>query len=194
MTGPKSSAQARGKLRVIGGTLRGRRLDVTSHPALRPTPDRVRETLFNWLRPVLPGAACLDLFAGTGVLGIEALSRGAAQSCFVESDARLAAALEACLAAFGLAAASRVYHQRAERFLAAAPERLFNIVFLDPPYAVPLAPWLPRLSGWLAPGALIYVERPAAAGLPESVRGFAPVKQARAGRVCFGLLEAAGPA
>ena len=74
----------------MGGTLRGSRIDVPAAPGLRPTPDRARETLFNWLAPVIPGARCLDLFAGTGALGIEALSRGACAVDFVEADARLA--------------------------------------------------------------------------------------------------------
>ena len=75
-----------GKLRIIGGSLRGSRLEIPPVPGLRPTPDRVRETLFNWLAPVIEGAQCLDLFAGTGALGIEALSRGAASVHFVEAD------------------------------------------------------------------------------------------------------------
>src|SRR5512142_1045891 len=89
---------APGKLRIIGGSLRGSRLVVPDLPGLRPTPDRVRETLFNWLMPVIEGAQCLDLFAGTGALGIEALSRGAAGVDFVETDAKLAELLRANLA------------------------------------------------------------------------------------------------
>ena len=74
-------------MRIIGGTWRGRRVPVLDAPGLRPTADRVRETLFNWLAPVIPGMRCLDLFAGTGALGLEALSRGAAEVCFVERAA-----------------------------------------------------------------------------------------------------------
>src|SRR5574338_1690283 len=88
---------APGKLRIVGGTLRGSRIAVPDAPGLRPTPDRVRETLFNWLAPVIADAHCLDLFAGTGALGIEALSRGAAPVDFVEADARLADLLRANL-------------------------------------------------------------------------------------------------
>src|SRR6516162_3241568 len=87
-----------GRVRIVAGTLRGSRIDVPDLPGLRPTPDRVRETLFNWLMPVIDGARCLDLFAGTGALGIEALSRGAAWSDFVETDPRLAQALRENLA------------------------------------------------------------------------------------------------
>src|SRR5690606_9775904 len=87
-----------GSVRIIGGTWRGRRLAVAGGPALRPTPDRIRETLFNWLAPALPGARCLDLFAGTGVLGLEALSRGAAEAWLVERDPVAAAALRSSVA------------------------------------------------------------------------------------------------
>src|SRR5581483_4346490 len=93
---PRANA-APGRVRIIGGSLRGSKLEVPDVPGLRPTPDRVRETLFNWLMPVIDGARCLDLFAGTGALGIEALSRGAAVVDFVESDARLVALLRANL-------------------------------------------------------------------------------------------------
>src|SRR3954468_21610326 len=89
---------APGRIRVIGGTLRNSRLEVPDLPGLRPTSDRIRETLFNWLLPMLGGARCLDLFAGTGALGIEALSRGAAAVTFVETHPKLAAALRANLA------------------------------------------------------------------------------------------------
>ena len=90
-----------GSVRIIGGEWRGRRVEIVTGGELRPTPDRVRETVFNWLMPLLPGARCLDLYAGTGVLGLEALSRGAAESWFVERDPRAAAALEAMLVRLG---------------------------------------------------------------------------------------------
>ena len=99
-TGPPASPMntAPGKVRLIAGRWRGTRLDVPASPGLRPTSDRVRETLFNWLAPFLPGARVLDLFAGSGALGLEALSRGAAEAVLVERDAALAAALRATLA------------------------------------------------------------------------------------------------
>ena len=89
---PASRTEA-GKVRIIGGRWRGTRLSVPSSPGLRPSSDRVRETLFNWLMPVLPGARVLDLFSGTGALGLEAVSRGAASAVLVERDAALAQAL-----------------------------------------------------------------------------------------------------
>jgi 16S rRNA (guanine966-N2)-methyltransferase len=163
-----------GKLRIIAGRLRGSRIAVADRPGLRPTPDRVRETLFNWLAPVIEGARCLDLFAGTGALGIEALSRGAESCTFVESDRELARRIEDDLARLH-AGDARVVATDAESLLASAPPQPFDIVFLDPPFAAAL--WEPiavRLEQgrWLARDAWIYVESPADAriALPESWR------------------------
>jgi 16S rRNA (guanine966-N2)-methyltransferase len=150
-------------VRIIAGRLRGSRIVVPDRPGLRPTPDRVRETLFNWLAPVIEGARCLDLFAGTGALGIEALSRGAASCTFVESDRELARRIEDDLARLD-AGEARVLATDAESMLAGAPSQPFDVVFLDPPFAANLwdaiAARLER-GGWLAAGAWIYVESPA---------------------------------
>ena len=91
----RNAARVQGRIRIIAGEWRGRRIEIPEGTAVRPTPDRVRETVFNWLRDAIDGARCLDLFAGTGVLGFEALSRGAAEACFVEQDAALVDALRA---------------------------------------------------------------------------------------------------
>src|SRR5215469_13737471 len=96
---------ALGRIRIIGGSLRNSRVEVPEAPGLRPTPDRVRETLFNWLQPVIEGSRCLDLYAGTGALGLEAVSRGAALVTFVERDPKLSAALKANLARLKVQAA-----------------------------------------------------------------------------------------
>ena len=186
-TGRKAPRAGPGRLRIIGGEWRGRRLEFPDRPTLRPTPDRVRETLFNWLAPVLPGARCLDLFAGTGCLGLEALSRGAAEAWFVEADPVLARVLAGHVERLG--AAGRVIRADARRFLKrqAASELRFDVAFLDPPYREPIEPWLGLLRPVLAPGALVYVERPLPAGLPDAVDG-EWVKRARAGGVEFGLL------
>src|SRR5450432_2423953 len=120
-------AESAGKLRIVGGTLRGSRLDVPAAPSLRPTPDRVRETLFNWLAPFIQGASCLDLYAGTGALGIEALSRGAAQVDFVETDTRLVTLLRENL--LRLKQTATVQRSDALQFLAANSTR-YDIVFL----------------------------------------------------------------
>lgn len=151
-----------GRIRIIAGRLRGSRIDVPNRPGLRPTPDRVRETLFNWLAPYLEGARALDLFAGTGALGIEALSRGAASVDFVERDAGLADALRATLAR--LKQVATVSTSAAESFLAVTRPP-YAIVFLDPPYAADAWTDIARrleLGGFLAEGAMIYVESPRA--------------------------------
>lgn len=156
--------RAPGRVRIIGGTLRGSVLAVPEHAGLRPTPGRVRETLFNWLQPHLTGRSCLDLFAGSGALGIEALSRGAAHACLVERDATLATALQANLARLHQDVRATVRAGDAMAMLAEPPVRAFDVVFVDPPFADDLwAAATARLeaSGWLAPRAWIYVEMPA---------------------------------
>ncbi|WP_338035985.1 16S rRNA (guanine(966)-N(2))-methyltransferase RsmD [Halorhodospira abdelmalekii] len=146
-------------IRIVGGRWRGRRLPVPAAAGLRPSTDRTRETLFNWLAPVLPQAHCLDLFAGTGILGLEALSRGAHRTLFIERDARIAGALQRWIAQLEAPAAVQIAD--ALRFLSGRAERRFDIVFLDPPYRSGLlAPTLEALcqGHWLAPGATIYLE------------------------------------
>jgi len=150
-------------LRIIGGTWRGRRLRFPPSPEIRPTPDRVRETLFNWLAARVPGARCLDLFAGSGALGLEALSRGASHVTFVERDLAAAHEISARLTEWG-ARGANVEHSDARRFLEQTPSAPFDIVFLDPPFASTLVDeTAARLEqgGWLADNALIYVESPA---------------------------------
>jgi 16S rRNA (guanine966-N2)-methyltransferase len=177
-------------LRIIGGAWRGRRLRFPAAQDLRPTPDRVRETLFNWLAARVPGATCLDLFAGSGALGLEALSRGAARLTFVERDPSAAREIATRLEEWGAPGAT-VENIDARRFLERAPAHPFDIVFLDPPFASTLLDETAgRLEqgGWLASDALIYVECPGdralAAGLP---RRWLPLKAKRAGEVGYHL-------
>jgi 16S rRNA (guanine966-N2)-methyltransferase len=148
-----------GQLRIIGGRWRGRRLSFPALNGLRPTPDRVRETLFNWLAPVIQGARCLDLFAGSGALGIEALSRGAAEIVFVERDPDAVRCLRENL--LGLdATAPRVEQEDVLNWLNRRSER-FDIVMADPRFNQGLlSPVCTALEkqGWLAPEALIYLE------------------------------------
>lgn len=181
---------ASGRVRIIGGSLRNSRLEVPDFPGLRPTSDRVRETLFNWLQPVVGGARCLDVFAGTGALGIEALSRGASAVTFVERELRLVAALKANL--MRLKVAAQVVGDDAQRWLQAGGTP-FDVVFLDPPFA--LEAWagvaaLLEQGGWLAPAAWIYVESPrgAAPELPASWQGH---RQAQAGEVNYAVYRRA---
>lgn len=156
-----------GRVRIIGGAWRGRRLDVVPGIGIRPTPDRVRETLFNWLMPMLPGARCLDLYAGTGALGLEALSRGAAHGSFVERDPRAAAAIEAALGRFG--GSGQVLVTDARRWLRETPAVPCDLVFVDPPYGTSdpgeLCTLLSR--GWLAAHAWIYLEMGCDQAVPD---------------------------
>lgn len=180
-----------GRIRIIGGDLRNSRLEVPSVAGLRPTPERVRETLFNWLAPVIAGASCLDLCAGTGALGIEALSRGAASVQFVEPDAAAAGALRANIARLKLDHAA-VAACCAEAFLT-GPARRFDVIFLDPPFSAGLWKTLAALveDGWLASEALIHVESPkdVVLALPTSWR---LQREKRAGAVRHALYRRTG--
>lgn len=184
-----------GSVRIIAGEWRGRRIEVASGAEIRPTPDRVRETLFNWLAPVLPGMHCLDLYAGTGVLGIEALSRGAAESWFVEQDAEAAQALELVLSRFGGPGQDkgRVLRADARRWLAGPVPRSFDLVFLDPPYAENelgnLCTLLAR--GWLAPHAWVYLETSRRHALPALPPGWQLHREREAGEVRYALARLA---
>ncbi len=188
-TGAVAARGARARvLRIIGGSWRGRRLRFPAAPLIRPTPDRVRETLFNWLGARIAGARCLDLFAGSGALGLEALSRGAAEVTFVERDVEAVRALRALLAEWG-ARGALVQRADALRFLGGAP-RVFDIVFLDPPFAAGLlaesAAALER-HGWLSRAALIYVEYAARAGPPPLPEHWRALREKRAGEVGYHL-------
>jgi len=154
-----------GHVRIIAGHLRGSRLPVPERPGLRPTADRVRETLFNWLQPALRGARVLDLFAGTGALGFEAASRGASEVQLVERDPGLAQGLRDQAVRLK-ADAVRVEAADALAWLGRRPDRAYDLVFLDPPFDAGL--WTAAAAAlvpWLAPGAWIYVETPAGAQL-----------------------------
>jgi 16S rRNA (guanine966-N2)-methyltransferase len=175
-------------LRIIGGSWRGRRLRFPAAALIRPTPDRVRETLFNWLGARIVGARCLDLFAGSGALGLEALSRGAGHVTFVERDAAAARALRALLTAWG-AGESRVECRDALAFLAQDPQPV-DIAFLDPPFASALlgeAAALLEANGWLRATALIYVECAARGAPPQLPPRWQPLKAKRAGEVGYHL-------
>ncbi len=174
-----------GRLRIIGGCWRGRRLAFPAVAGLRPTPDRVRETLFNWLAATLPGARCLDLYAGSGALGLEALSRGAAAVTFVEKTGVAARALARHLQELGAEEAGRVVRADVLAFLR-RPAEPYDIVFLDPPYGRGLvAPTCAALEegGWLAPGAWIYLERREDDPEPAVPDTWHPHRQTRAGQV-----------
>lgn len=184
---PHRGPAAVGTVRIIGGRWRGTKLAVPDSPGLRPSSDRVRETLFNWLMPALPGARVLDLFAGTGALGLEALSRGAAHATLVERDPALAQALRE--AVLRLAAPAEVHARDALGWLAGGEDR-FDLVFLDPPFAEGL--WEPALAGLdrrLAPDAWIYLESPAGS-VPVVPAGWAMHREGRTREVRFALYRA----
>ncbi|WP_312705425.1 16S rRNA (guanine(966)-N(2))-methyltransferase RsmD [Stenotrophomonas lactitubi] len=151
-----------GQVRIIGGRWRNTRLPVPTLPGLRPSSDRVRETLFNWLTPKLGGARVLDLFAGSGALGLEAVSRGAAHATLVERDAQLARNLSAAVAKLQAGDSVTVAQADALRWLQGASAQQADLVFIDPPFADGL--WqdvLAQLPRHLAADAWLYLESPA---------------------------------
>jgi 16S rRNA (guanine966-N2)-methyltransferase len=149
-----------GQLRIVAGNWRSRLLQIADVPGLRPTSERIRETLFNWLAPSIHGARCLDLCAGTGALGIEALSRGAAELVFVERSSVATKVLKSNIASLA-ATNAEVLNLDARNYLGASSVQPFNIVFLDPPFQAELHAELCRLlqeQGWLAGDARVYIE------------------------------------
>ena len=183
-------AQAR-RLRIIAGKWRGRRWQFPAGD-IRPTSDRVRETLFNWLQGRIHGRRCLDLYAGSGALGLEALSRGAAHCTFVDCEARVLATLGAVLREWGAPpGTAQLEHCAAQQFLARAAEPL-DLVFLDPPFApAALQTSLDALKAgsWLAAGCLIYVEHPRRAPPPALPAGWQALRSGTAGAVGYDLYE-----
>jgi len=152
---------AAGSVRIIGGRWRGTRLQVPPAPGLRPTSDRVRETLFNWLQPMLPGARVLDLFAGSGALGLEAVSRGAAHAQLVEADTSLVQALQAAVHRLSAGDTVRVDQADALAWLRHAQAPRFDIIFVDPPFQAGLWPAvLELLPERVSESAWLYLEIP----------------------------------
>ncbi|WP_444945934.1 16S rRNA (guanine(966)-N(2))-methyltransferase RsmD [Microbulbifer sp. VTAC004] len=181
----KPTPQPLSQLRIIGGLWRGRKLQFAPVEGLRPTGDRLRETLFNWLQFYLPTAHCLDLFAGSGALGLEALSRGAASVDFVELNPHAARTLKQQLQLLG-AQRAQVYNCEAADFLASS-DKQYDIVFIDPPFAKDL--WqesLSALEGHLSAEALIYIETPRNTP-PPVLPNWQLIKEKRAGQVCMRL-------
>ena len=170
-------------MRIIGGQWRSRIVRFPGAQSLRPTPDRLRETLFNWLGQDLTGKTCLDLFAGSGALGFEAASRGARQVVMVDQDAGVYRALRQTQAML-CAGQVEMHRTDAVRFLK-TDARLYDVIFLDPPFQLG---WLPRLLPLLpvrlAPDARVYLEAEEPVVMPE---GFDVLRQTRAGQV-HGLL------
>ena len=155
----KQAKSYQGQVRIIGGQWRGRKLPVSDWEGLRPTSDRVRETLFNWLTPAISGASCVDLFAGSGALGFEALSRGASNCLFVDSNARGCRSLNQLIEQLGATDRASVFC--GDALQAPLESKNYDVVFIDPPFGAglvnPCLDWLIQ-GGYLSEHALIYVE------------------------------------
>lgn len=185
MSGSRAS-----QVRLIGGRFKRSKLPVADRPGLRPTPDRVRETLFNWLGQDLSGWRCLDAFAGSGALGFEAASRGAAEVVLVERDADLAARLRSSAQRLG-AEGVRVEVADALRWMGDDPRPRFDLVMLDPPFdAGVLERALALAAPLVVPGGFVYAE--AGAPIDRWPAELAPWREARAGQVHFCLLRRSG--
>ena len=174
------------RIRITGGEWRSRMIQVADVGGLRPTPDAVRETLFNWLGQDLGGWHCLDLFAGSGILGLEAASRGAAEVVLVEKDRRALARLDSTLDAFDSGRRIRLVAGDALKFATSATGS-FDLIFLDPPYH---GGWLDRVAPLLerlaTPQTLIYAEAEHAL---ENLAQWSVIRQGRAGQVHYHLME-----
>lgn len=185
----KPSSQGKtGFVRIISGQWKGRKLPVRDLDGLRPTTDRVKETIFNWLAPYVRGTRCLDLFAGSGGLGLEALSRYAEQVTLVEMDRGAADQLKKNLVALG-SQQGVVIQADAVNWLQ-GPTTPFDLVFLDPPFRRELLPQVCELlerRGWLAPEALIYLEREKEMGDLALPASWQLLKDKQAGQVCYQL-------
>jgi 16S rRNA (guanine966-N2)-methyltransferase len=189
---PRRSGSA-GVVRIIGGEWRGTRLPVADLDGLRPTADRVRETLFNWLQPKIAGARVLDLFAGSGALGFEAVSRGAREVLLVEREPGIARTLRDT--ADRLKAGERVHIVQADAlaWLQAPLHGRFDLVFVDPPFDAELWPRvLERLPPWLADDAWLYLETPAQ-GATAPGPAWQPHREGRTREVRYGLYRRVRP-
>ncbi|AJJ04432.1 16S rRNA (guanine(966)-N(2))-methyltransferase RsmD [Yersinia pseudotuberculosis IP 32953] len=184
----KASPQSAGQIRIIGGKWRGRKLPVPDSPGLRPTTDRVRETLFNWLAPMIQGARCLDCFAGSGALGLEALSRYASETTLLEADRQVAKQLSDNLTLLK-AENGQVVNTNSLQWLA-QPGQPFNLVFLDPPFRKGLLAETINLLeqfNWLAADAWIYVEAEAESAVADVPANWLLHREKIAGQVAYRL-------
>ena len=184
-----------GKCRIIGGKWRGRIIQFDAAEGLRPTTDRIRETLFNWLQPYIHNCHCLDAFAGSGVLGFEALSRGAGHAVFIEQNSKTVKRLKENIRTLDIENAT-VHHQNALKWLQTADGNRceggkFDLVFLDPPFNTDLLVKSCKLldnSGCLAEDAIIYIEHNVATDI-ELPENWIVLKEKKAGQVAYRLFE-----
>jgi len=186
----KTSRQ--GQLRIVAGNWRSRLLQIADVPGLRPTAARIRETVFNWLAPSIHGASCLDLCAGTGALGIEALSRGASRVVFIDPSPVATTALKDNIASLN-ASGAEVLNVDAQTYLGGPNVEPFDIVFIDPPFAADLQRELCRLltlRRWLAADARIYIEMDRDQPEFRMPDGWQELKNKTAGKVRYVLAKA----
>lgn len=184
----KPQSTGTGQIRIIGGQWRGRKLPVPDSPGLRPTTDRVRETLFNWLAPSMVDAMVLDCFAGSGALGLEALSRYASRATLLEMDRNVSQQLQKNLVTLK-ASNGKVVNTNTLNFLA-QPGEPHTIVFVDPPFRKGLLDdtlTLLESNGWLADEALIYVESEVENGMPAVPANWSLHREKVAGQVAYRL-------
>ena len=189
--GQNANGSPSGRLRIVAGKWRSRLLPVADEPGLRPTSERIRETLFNWLTPDIHGMRCLDLFAGSGALGFEALSRGAASVVFVETAPGAAKTLRVSIGTLDAGDAT-VVQTDAQAFLKSDNPQKFDLVFLDPPFADDLLEDLCRLlagSGCLAAGARIYLEQGREQTVPTLPEGWSFIREKTTGNVRYSLVS-----
>ena len=192
MTRSRNGGAGSSQLRIIAGQWRGRKLRFGAAPGLRPTTDRIRETLFNWLAPHLGGARCADLFAGSGALGLEALSRGARHCDFVDTSRAAIQRITAHLVALQATGRGRCHTGDALRFLQGS-DAAYDLVFVDPPFGRNLVqPCCTQLAtpGRLAQQGLVYVESAAADPPPEVPANWSLHRDKRAGGVAYRLYRA----
>ncbi len=188
----RAARQSENTVRIIGGQMRSRKVHFSDVAGLRPSPDRIRETLFNWLQPVLGGAHCLDLFAGSGVLGFEALSRGAASALLVERDAQILSCLREQVAVFEIQQHCQVRGSDVLQYLQGSPEQACDIIFLDPPYRQGLLAKTCELladGGWVHSGTRVYLEAERELGEPQLPQGWALLRSGSAGQTGYFLAE-----
>lgn len=185
----KNKSNKQGQLRIIGGEWRSRKVNFIDAEGLRPTPDRVRETLFNWLAPSVEGARVLDLFTGSGALSFEALSRGASMATLLDINSQVISTLRAQLQLLNCQKVELI-NQSASLFLQQNASKLFDIVFLDPPFRQNMleqSGYLLENNGWLAPKAWIYTEgelAPSQLMMPKTWRLY---REKKAGQVYYAL-------
>lgn len=190
-TNKPSTSKSTNQIRIIAGQWRGRKLSFPDSEGLRPTGDRIRETLFNWLQPSLPGANCLDAFAGAGALGFEALSREAAQVTLLEKSPGVFTQLQSNLKLLNAAQGKALNVDTLSWLTQNTPETPFDIVFLDPPFQDQLLEQTAQLleqCGWLAPSALIYLEHPRKHP-PVLPNHWQQERSKQAGDVCYQLFS-----